>query len=72
VSVGALTVTTVELAVDATMPDALSLAPIVAVAPAVAFVTKVTTPAALTVATAAFDDLNVSPDAGSTLVEPSL
>jgi len=72
VSVGALTVTTVELAADETTPDAVSVASIVAVAPTVAWATRVTTPAELTVATPVLDDLNVSPEAGSALVDPSL
>jgi hypothetical protein len=72
VSVGALTVTTAELAADETTPDAVSVASIVAVAPTVALATRVTTPAELTVATPVLDDLNVSPDAGSALVDSSL
>jgi hypothetical protein len=71
-STGALTVTTVELAVEVVTPDAESVALIVAPAPTPAFMTRATTPAELTMAIPVFDDTNVSPDAGSDLVEPSL
>jgi hypothetical protein len=69
---GALTVTTVELAVEVLTPDAASVALIVALAPTLAFMTRFTTPAELTTAIPVFDDINISPDAGSDLVEPSL
>jgi hypothetical protein len=71
-STGALTVTTVDLAVEVVTPDAESVALIVALAPTRAVMTRVTTPAELTVAIPVFDDMNISPDAGSVLVEPSL
>jgi hypothetical protein len=71
-SAGELTVTTVELAVEVVTPDAESVALIVALAPAPAVIARVTTPSELTVATPVFDDANVSPDAASVLVEPSL
>ncbi len=71
-SSGALTVTRVDLAVDVVTPDAVSVALIVALAPAPAVMTRVTTPAELTWAMPVLDDVNTSPDAGSVLVEPSL
>jgi len=65
-------VKTVELFVEVTKPEAVSLAVIVAVAPLIALAVAVTTPVALTVAAAVFDDSKTSPDAGNVLVEPSL
>jgi hypothetical protein len=67
-----LTVTTVEAAADVLSPLAISLAETVAVAPAAATVGTVTTPAALTVATAVFDELKLSLELGGACVEPSL
>ena len=69
---GAVTVITVELAVDVVKPDAVSLAIIVAVAPAVALDATVTTPVALTEATPGVIEVKLSPAAGSTLVVLSL
>jgi hypothetical protein len=63
---------TVELAVDVTKLDASSVAVMVAVLPATAPAATVTTPAALTVATAEFDEAKVSPEAGSAWDVPSL
>jgi len=71
-STGALMVTTVELVVEVVTPDAESVALIVALAPTLAFVPRVTTPVEVTVAIPVFDDTNISADAGSVLVEPSL
>jgi hypothetical protein len=65
-------VTMVELLVEVARPDAVSLAMMIAVTPLFALATAVTTPAVLTAATAVFDEVNVSPDAGSILVDPSL
>jgi hypothetical protein len=59
------------MAADVDSPDAVSVALMVAVAPAAPHA-AVTTPAVVTVATAEFDELNVSPEAGKDLVEPSL
>jgi hypothetical protein len=71
-STGGFTVTTVDLGVEVATPDAASVAMIVALAPTLAVVRRVTTPSELTAATALFDDANISPDAASVLVEPSL
>ena len=66
------TVITVELPVDVVTPEAVSLALIVVVCPAVAPVATVTNPVVSTVATAVFDEVKVSPAAASTAVELSL
>jgi hypothetical protein len=67
-----LTVTCVEFAAAVLRFVVGSAAEIVAVAFAMAVPLMVTTPLAATVATAPFDELNVSSVAGRTWVEPSL
>jgi hypothetical protein len=62
----------VELLVEVARPEAVSRAMMAAVAPLIALAAAVTTPVALTMATPVFDEVNVSPDAGSALVAPSL
>ena len=52
----AATVTCVDLAAEVVMPDAISIALIIAVAALTALVGTVTTPVASTVATAVLDD----------------
>ena len=68
----AAAVITVELAVDVVNPEAVSLALIVVVCPAVAPIATVTTPVVSTVATAVFDEVKLSPAAASVAVELSL
>jgi hypothetical protein len=48
------------------------MAVMVAIAPPIEMVAGDTTPVALTVATFVLEDLNVSPDGGRALLEPSL
>ena len=68
----AVTVITVELAVEVFKPDAVSFAIIVAVAPTVAPAATVTSPAALTEATPGVIDVKLSPEAANAAVELSL
>ncbi len=67
-----LTVTSVELAEEVVRPVAESLADIVAVDPAEALTGIDTSPVALTSPALVLDELNVSFEAGSTLIVPSL
>ncbi len=67
-----LTVICVELAAGVLRFELRSVAEIVAVALGWALAAMLTTPAALTVATAGFEELNTSPDAASGCVEPSV
>jgi hypothetical protein len=67
-----LIVTCVDLPAPVDSPEAESVAVIVAVAPTGAAQLATTTPAALTVATAVFEELKTSPEADGVWVEPSL
>jgi hypothetical protein len=64
--------TSVALVADVVKPDAESVAVMIAVDPAGAPHWAATTPPAVTVATAVFEELNTSPDGASGWVDPSL
>jgi hypothetical protein len=68
----AMTVISVELAAEVDRPVAVSRADIVEVDPASALTGIETNPAASTSLALVFDELKVSPDAGSAALVPSL
>ena len=67
-----MTVIKVELAAAVMMPEALSVAPMLALAPIDASLAMLTTPAALTVATAVLAEINDSPAAARGCLVPLL